>query len=99
MKGKKLVPFWRGAPGGGGFETPPINPEVGINLRKVFTEPRRFDLVLWIHGSAAAPYLEKGEMTDFEVWERLVRVFGGEFFGFAIWFNSGERCCSAVAKW
>ncbi len=87
LQGEKLVPFWRGAPGGGGFRPPPINPEVGINLRRVFTEPTRFDLVMWIQGSAANPYLEKGEMTDPEVWQRLTRVFGGEFFGFAIWFN------------
>jgi hypothetical protein len=75
LAGKRLIPFWRG------------DPSRGINLRRVFTEPRPFDLVLWIQGSAATPYLEKGPLTKPEVWARLQRVFGGEFIGFAIWFN------------
>lgn len=77
LQGKKLIPFWRG-----GFDEPQ-----GVNLRKVFTEPTRFDLVLWVQGTAAVPYLEQGEMTDPQVWTRLQRVFRGEFIGFALWFN------------
>jgi uncharacterized protein (TIGR03000 family) len=75
LSGKVLMPLWRG------------KEERGINLRRVFTEPRTFDLVLWIQGTAATPYLEKGTLTKPEVWERLERVFGGQFIGFAIWFN------------
>ncbi|HXG10781.1 MAG TPA: hypothetical protein VNK04_13570 [Gemmataceae bacterium] len=75
LAGKRLVPFWRG------------KEKRGINLRRVFTEPRTFDLVLWVQGTAAARYLEEGSLTKPEVWERLQRVFGGEFVGFAIWFN------------
>jgi hypothetical protein len=75
LKGKKLVPHWR------------VKDGRGINLRKVFTEPRQFDLVLWIQGSAAAPYLERGPMTKKEFWERMMRTFRGNFIGFAIWFN------------
>lgn len=80
FQGKKLVPFWRGP---GANEAG----QLGVNLRRVFTEPRQFDLVLWITGTGAAPYLEKGELTDARVWSRLQRIFGGEFIGFAIWFN------------
>jgi len=75
LSGKRLVPFWRG------------NGERGINLRRVFTEPRTLDLVLWVQGTAATPYLEKGTLTRKEVWGRLQRVFGGDFIGFAVWFN------------
>jgi hypothetical protein len=75
LKGEKLVPFWRGGE------------ERGVNLRRVFTEPRPFDLVLWFQGTAAAPYLEKGPVTKPETWRRLQNVFRGEFFGFALWFN------------
>ncbi|MGQ0637308.1 MAG: hypothetical protein ACT4QC_22095 [Planctomycetaceae bacterium] len=75
LTGTRLVPFWRGR-----------EPR-GINLRRVFTEPRTFDLVLWVQGSAAVPYFEQGELTDRRVWDRLLRVFGGEFLGFALWFN------------
>ncbi|MFN0196257.1 MAG: hypothetical protein ACKVT0_05900 [Planctomycetaceae bacterium] len=75
LEGKRLLPFWRG------------NGDQGINFKRVFTEPREFDLVLWIQGTAATPYLEAGSQTDEAVWERLTRVFQGEFIGFAIWFN------------
>jgi hypothetical protein len=75
LAGKKLIPFWR------------ANDERGVNLRRVFTEPSRFDLVLWVQGTAATEYLDEGPKTDRGFWERLLRVFGGEFFGYAIWFN------------
>ena len=76
LKGDLLIPFWRGSEEG-----------VGVNLRKVFTEPRPFDLVLWVQGTGAAPYLEQGEVSTRATWDRLYRVFGGEFLGFALWFN------------
>jgi hypothetical protein len=76
LAGRKLLPFWRGT-----------NGRVGINLRRVFTDPRTLDLVLWVQGTAAAPYLEEGQVTSSEVWQRLNRVFRGEFIGFALWFN------------
>jgi uncharacterized protein (TIGR03000 family) len=75
LAGKRLIPFWRG------------KEERGINLRRVFTEPRDLDLILWIQGTAATPYLEKGPLTKPEVWQRLLTLFGGDLFGFAIWFN------------
>ena len=75
LAGKKLVPFWRDADG------------KGVNLRRVFTEPREMDPIFWAQGTAAAPYLEAGTVTQPEVWTRLLRVFRGEFIGFAIWFN------------
>jgi hypothetical protein len=75
LKGEKLVPFWRG------------NQARGVNLRKVFMQPQRFDLVMWVQGTGAAPYLEQGPLTDPLVWDRLMRVFEGEFIGFALWFN------------
>ena len=75
LAGKKLVPFWR------------ANDKRGINIRKVFTEPTTFDLVLWIQGTQALPYLEDGEITSQETWNRLQAVFRGQFIGYAAWFN------------
>ncbi|MDB5352438.1 MAG: hypothetical protein JWN86_3685 [Planctomycetota bacterium] len=75
LSGKMLVPFWRDADG------------MGVNLRKVFTDPREMDPILWIQGTAAAPYLEKGPVTKPETWARFMRIFRGEFIGFALWFN------------
>jgi len=75
LAGKRLVPLWRGVE------------KRGINLRRVFTEPRALDVVLWVQGTAATPYLEEGELTKPAVWSGLIRVFQGDFFGFAVWFN------------
>ena len=75
LNGKKLIPFWRGDTG------------QGVNLMKVFTQPKDFDLVLWVQGSDAVPYLEKGETTSKETWAEFQRVFEGRFVGIAIWIN------------
>jgi hypothetical protein len=76
LSGERLIPFWRAD-----------DPRTGVNLRRVFTEPERFDLVLWVQGSGVDPYLEKGEVTSPDTWRRLTRAFGGQFIGFAFWFN------------
>ncbi len=76
LKGELLIPFWRGA-----------QTSRGINLRKLFLQPRKFDLVLWIQGTDAAPYLETGTVTKDARWTALRREFGGHFPGFALWFN------------
>jgi len=89
LQGKTLLPFWRGVSSSatlfsGQF---PTNPNVGINLRRVFTEPGRFDLVLWLQGPGLHPYLESGKVTDPEVWRNIQAGFRGEFLFFAAWFN------------
>lgn len=75
VSGEKLVPHWR------------FVDTHGINVRRVLIEPRTFDLVLWAQGSAAVPYLERGPCTKIETWNEIQRAFGGQFFGFALWFN------------
>ncbi|MBK9620883.1 MAG: hypothetical protein IPO31_17050 [Candidatus Obscuribacter sp.] len=75
LSGRLLLPFWRG------------DGTRGINLRKVFLAPRRFDLVLWIQGGAALPYLERGPLTHGSTWRELRSDFGHHFPGFALWFN------------
>ena len=75
LEGKKLVPFWRG------------EKKQGVNVKRVFTEPTQFDLVLWVQGGAAIPYLEEGPMTDPGFWRDLQRGFRGQLFWFAIWVN------------
>jgi hypothetical protein len=76
LAGKTLVPFWR-----------PVEAGKGINVRRFFTEPAPLDVVLWLQGPAAARYLETGRVTDTGFWNRLNRVFRGNFLGYAIWFN------------
>jgi hypothetical protein len=84
LQGKRLLPFWRGKEADRASR--------GVNLRKVFTDPpKHLDLIRWIQGSAATPYLEKGTITKFaerRTLAELNRSFGGfSFFGFAMWFN------------
>lgn len=93
LEGRKLAPDWRTYPGVvpflGGWFGPTEVPDqgTGINLRRFFHEPRDFDLILLLQGSAAEPWLEEGPLSTPESWDRLTRVFRGQFFGFAIWFN------------
>lgn len=89
VQGRKLVPFWRGIKGGVPINTStfPRNPDVGINVRRIFTEPGRIDLALWIQGTGLAPYLEKGEITSPAKWNKMMRSFNGRFANFAFWFN------------
>jgi hypothetical protein len=76
LNGKKLIPFWRSKEDG-----------TGINLKRVFTEPRLFDLVMWVQGTAALPYLEKGELTTGANMEELDQMLEGDLFLFSIWVN------------
>ncbi len=73
LKGEKLMPHWRLAQ--------------GVNIRRVFLEPRPFDLVLWIQGSGALPYAEPGPVSRAETWENILMLMEGDFFTYAAWFN------------
>ena len=87
LQGRKLMPFWR-AYATSLFSQPEIPDKgIGINIRRFFQEPQTFDLVMIFTGSGVGPYLEEGDLSTPEAWSRLTRVFGGEFFGFAVWFN------------
>ena len=50
----------------------PVHPELGINVRKIFTDPQRFDLALWLQGTGLHPFLEKGERTKGETWMEIM---------------------------
>lgn len=73
LEGRKLIPHWR-------FSQ-------GIDLSRIVTEPRDFDLVLWVTGHAAMSYLRDGDTLSREEWLAWQRIFGGHFLGYAIWFN------------
>ncbi|MCL4220250.1 MAG: hypothetical protein KJZ65_02655 [Phycisphaerales bacterium] len=75
LAGRKVLRFWRG------------HGTQGIDVVKVFEQPREFDLLYWIQGSAAGPYLREGEFTSDGTWARLVDVFDQRVFRFSFWFN------------
>ena len=99
LKGELLVPFWRGAgevlldedgewrDDADTIEVGNTHPRLGVNVQKVFMEPTDFDLLLWIQGTAAAPYLEEGPRTQGRFWNRMNEAFGRNFPGFAVWIN------------
>ena len=74
LEGKKLLPHFRVKEG-------------GVNLKRVFNEAKETDLVLWVTGHAALPYIEKGELTDREMWMQLQRTFDGGFLTSALFVN------------
>ena len=75
LEGRKLLPHFRFA-------------DKGINMKRFFTEPQTFDLVLSITGPGIVPYLEKGPILSSEDWWAIQRRFGGPgFMTFALWFN------------
>jgi len=75
LDGKKNIPFWR-------------DDKLSLDFARIFTEPRGFDLVSWVQGTSATPYLEKGTaVTDSRVWNEMLNAFGSNLFGFAVWFN------------
>ena len=59
----------------------------GFNLKRVFFEPRDFDLVLWVAGYSAVPYLEDGPTLSISDWNQWNHAFNGNFLGYALWFN------------
>jgi hypothetical protein len=83
LDGERLLRFWRGAreQGEGAERTE------GVNLNRAFMEPRTFDLVLWVQGSAALPYLEEGELTSPGLWRRMRGATRGRAFRYMWWFN------------
>ncbi|MDX1969204.1 MAG: hypothetical protein SFV23_18655 [Planctomycetaceae bacterium] len=87
LEGRKLVPFWRDYARFLGGSRPVPAEGRGVNLRRFFAEPRDFDLILLIQGTGALPYVERGTLSRPETWENLTRIFRGQFFGFAVWFN------------
>lgn len=75
LRGERLLRFWRG------------DGKRGVNVKRVFTDPRHFDLVLWVQGSAAATYLEEGQFTSDHLWRDLERAFDRGTFRYMWWMN------------
>lgn len=77
LDGEKLVPYWRVREEAG----------VGVNIKTLMESPGDMDLILWIQGAGAAPYLEKGELADLAAWQRFTQMTRGNSLLFAVWFN------------
>src|SRR5438105_320794 len=49
--------------------------------------PQPFDLVLWVAGHGAMPFLRDGPMLPGTIWQRWNAAFGGNFLGYAFFIN------------
>lgn len=74
LEGKRLIKHWRFA-------------DKGVNLRRMFEDPRPFDPVMIAQGSAVLPYLETGDLVSGDTMDTMMRVLDGGFFAYFIWFN------------
>lgn len=75
LRGQKLIHFWR------------AGPPAGINLAKLFTDPRPVDLAGWIQGWAVVPYLETGTLASTNTLDAFDQAVQGESMLFALYFN------------
>ncbi|WP_343116630.1 hypothetical protein [Ostreiculturibacter nitratireducens] len=75
LNGEKLIPYWR------------LDRGAGLNLKRMFLEPRPVDLVDWIQGAGALPYAEKGVRVTGDNWFRFEQMFRGDALLFVVFLN------------
>jgi hypothetical protein len=75
LEGRLLLPHWR-------FQS-----ERGLNIRRMMEEPRRFDLLMILHGAAALPYIEVGKLADGSTMDAAEDVLFGGLLAYFLWFN------------
>ncbi len=73
LDGRLLVPHWR-------FGR-------GIDLKAFFEAPRTFDLMMFMTGSGAVPYLADGPVSSRQRWAEITMAFEDNFLAYAFWFN------------
>ena len=73
LEGRALIPFWRTPPGPQGA----VN-GVGINLRRLLTDPPNLNVALLIQGAAIAPYLDQGKLVTLNAWNRFGALTRGD---------------------
>lgn len=75
LNGSKLAPYWRVADG------------AGVNISRLFTDPKPIDIIGWIQGWAAVPYLEKGTIVSSANWNAFGDMMAGEAMLMSIFLN------------
>jgi hypothetical protein len=75
LKGDTLIPYWR------------LDDQAGVNLAKMFTDPAPIDLIGWIEGADALPYLQKGPLMTGESWSRFGAMMGGQAMMLTFYLN------------
>lgn len=81
IEGRALIPFWR-AP-----HEPGTTEGVGVNLKKLLSDPPDMDLVMLIQGASVAPYLERGKLLSMEASNRFAMLTRGDGLLMALILN------------
>lgn len=75
LEGRLLLPHWR-------F---PLTK--GLNLRRMFEEPRTLDPVLILTGPGAIPYMETGRLAPGSTLQTGLDLLDGGMLAYFLWFN------------
>ncbi len=75
LEGRYLIPHWR------------FDRSQGLNIRRMFEEPRTLDPVLIIAGPGAIPYMENGPLAPDSTLDTGMALMGGGLLGYFLWFN------------
>lgn len=75
LDGRYLIPHWR------------FPPDQGVNIRRLFEEPRALDPILMLTGSGAIPYIETGTMAPGSTLDTGMALLEGGPLAYFFWFN------------
>lgn len=75
LTGEKLVPHWR------------VNGAGGVDIGAMFDDPRPIDLMGWVQGWAALPYLKPGPLVSTDSLNAFDTMMSGQTMLFALYLN------------
>jgi hypothetical protein len=75
LKGDLLIPYWRS------------DANHGVNLGQMFTNPAPIDLIGWIQGYSAVPYITAGRTVSGQSWMAFEQLMAGESLLFTVYLN------------
>jgi hypothetical protein len=75
LNGTLLLPHWR------------FDRSQGVNLRRMFEEPRTLDPVMIFSGAGAIPYMETGTLAKDSTLDTGLDIVDGGLLAYFLWFN------------
>jgi hypothetical protein len=75
LQGTRLVPYWR------------VGDGAGVNVARMFTDPQPIDIIGWIQGRSAVPYLQTGTLVTAASWMAFEDMMLGEAMLMSIFLN------------
>lgn len=75
LTGRALAPYWR------------LDAGAGVNVGAMFTRPAPIDLIGWIQGADALPYMERGRVVSGASWRAFGDLVSGEAMLFTLYLN------------